>query len=72
MPRKKKKGNSYPDDPRPLNFDHAAETGPSDRLDKPFMTPEDARGDDQNDQYYDEEEYISPEEAKKRKEEGNL
>ena len=33
---------------------------------------EDARGDNKDDQYYDTEEAISPEEAKARKKEGNL
>jgi hypothetical protein len=72
MSRKRKKGNSNPDDPKPLNFDYADKQGPSDRLKKPFQTPEDARGDNQDDQYYDEEEALSPEEAKKRKEEGTI
>lgn len=70
MSRKKRKEN--PDDPKPLNFDHDSETGPSDRLKKPYMSPEDARGDNEDDQYYDEEEALSPEEAKKRKEEGTI
>ncbi len=60
------------DDPKPLNFDHDEKTGPSDRLKKPYMTKEDARGDNKDDQYYDTEEAISPEEAKARKKEGNL
>ena len=55
------------DDPKPLNFDHDEENGPKD----PFMTPSDARGDDENEQYYQEEEAISPEESKLRKKEGN-
>jgi len=58
-----------PDDPQPLNFDHAEETGISDHLKNPFMTPEDARGDSEDNQYYDTEEALSPEEAKLRKEE---
>ncbi len=58
-----------PYDPRPLNFDDDEQKGPSDHLKKPFMSPEDARGDTEDDQYYDEEEAISPEEAKLRKEE---
>lgn len=66
----RKSGN--PEDPRPLNFDHDEQTGPSDRLDKPFMTPSDSRGDQQDDQYYDTEEALSPEEAKRRKLEGTL
>jgi hypothetical protein len=70
MPRKKKKVKS--EEPKPLNFDRAAEKGPSDRLDSPFMTPEDARGDNEDDQYYDTEEALSPEETKKRKEEGTF
>lgn len=68
----KRKNNENPDDPKPLNFDHDEETGPSDHLDEPFMTPEDERGDDENEQYYEEEEALSPEEAKKRKEENNI
>lgn len=67
MPRKKD-----PDDPKPLNFDNADEKGPSDRLKKPFMTPEDFRGDNEDDQYYEEEEAESPEEVEKRKEEGEF
>jgi hypothetical protein len=70
MSRKKK--NRDPDDPKPLNFDHAEEEGPSDRLKKPFMTPEDSRGDNEEEQYYEEEEALSPEEVKKRKEEGTI
>jgi hypothetical protein len=69
---KKKKKSRDPDDPTPLNFDHADKTGPSDRLKKPFMTPKDARGDNADHQYYDEEEALSPEEVKKRKEEGTM
>lgn len=68
----KKKKRRDPDDPKPLNFDQAEKTGPSDRLKKPFMSPEDARGDSEDDQYYDEEEALSPEEVKKRKEEGTI
>ncbi len=36
------------------------------------MSREDARGDNEDDQYYDSEEPLSPEEAKKRKEEGTI
>ena len=60
------------DDPRPLNFDHDIENGPSDHLKEPFMTPADERGDSENDQYYEEEEALSPEEVKDRKEEGDF
>ncbi len=70
MARRKKKRD--PDDPKPRNFDHDVERGPSDRLKKPFMAPEDVRGDDEPEQYYEEEEFLSPEEAKKRKEEGTM
>ena len=70
MSHKKKKIN--PDDPKPLNFDHDTETGPSDHLKEPFMTPSEERGDNEDDQYYDTEEALSPEETEKRKEEGNL
>jgi len=69
MAHKKKRDS---DEPEPLNFDHDEEKGPSDRLEKPFMTPADARGDDENDQYYEEEERLSPEEVEKRKKEGDL
>ena len=69
MPRKKK-GN--PGDPKPLDFDHDEEKGPSDHLKEPFMTPTEERGDSEDDQYYEEEEALSPEETQKRKEEGNL
>lgn len=61
-----KKGNYDPDDPKPLNFDHDTV---QDRLKKPFMTPEEARGDNEDDQYYEEEEALSPEESKLRLEE---
>lgn len=70
MKRKKKKSNG--EDPKPLNFDHDEEKGPSDHLKKPFMTPEEERGDNEDDQYYEEEESISPEEVKERKEEDDL
>ena len=70
MSRKKKKEKS--ENPKPLNFDHAEEKGNSDYLKKPFMTSEDARGDAEDDQYYEQEEAMSPEETKKRKEEGTL
>jgi hypothetical protein len=60
------------DEPQPLNFDRDEKKGPSDHLEKPFMTPEEERGDNEDDQYYDEEEAISPEEVKKRKEEDDL
>ena len=60
------------DDPKPLNFDHDEEKGVSDHLRKPFMTPEEERGDNEDDQYYDEEEALSPEETKLRKEEDDL
>ncbi len=70
MTHKKNKGSD--DDPKPLNFDHDAQKGPSDRLKKPFMTPSETRGDNENAQYYEEEEAISPEEVKERKEEDDL
>jgi hypothetical protein len=62
MPKKRS------DDPKPLNFDHDEEDGVSDRLKKPFMTPEEERGDLEEDQFY-EEDVESPEERKIRKEE---
>ncbi|CCB85758.1 hypothetical protein [Parachlamydia acanthamoebae] len=68
MSRKKRN----PDDPKPLNFDRDEEKGPSDHLKKPFMTPADERGDNEDDQYYDEEEALSPEEVEERKEEGDF
>lgn len=66
MARKKKDDG----DPKPLNFDEDEKKGPSDRLKKPFMTPEEIRGDNEDEQYYEEEETLSPEETKIRKEEG--
>ncbi|MGE4574382.1 MULTISPECIES: hypothetical protein [Parachlamydia] len=68
MSRKKRN----PDDPKPLNFDRDEEKGPSDHLKKPFMTPADERGDNEDDQYYNEEEALSPEEVEERKEEGDF
>ncbi len=70
MVRKKK--NKNVDDPRPLNFDHDEQNGPSDRLKEPFMTASDERGDNEDDQYYEQEEAMSPEEVKERKEEGDF
>ena len=70
MVRKKK--NKNVDDPKPLNFDHDEENGPSDHLKEPFMTPSEERGDNEDDQYYEEEEALSPEEVKERKEEDDL
>lgn len=69
MSRKKKRNF---DDPKPLNFDHDEKKGPSDHLKEPFMTPAEERGDDQGDQYYEEEERLSPEETKERKEENDI
>jgi hypothetical protein len=66
------KHKSNPDDPKPLNFDRDEERGPSDHLKEPFMTASEMRGDNEDDQYYDEEEAMSPEEVKERKDEGNL
>ncbi len=70
MPHKKDKNNSG--DPRPLNFDEDGEKGLHDHADKPFMTPADRRGDNEESQYYEEEEALSPEEVEERKKEGNL
>lgn len=67
MEHKKPKRNN--DDPKPLNFDHDEERGPSDHLKRPFQTPSEERGDNEDDQYYDAEEALSPEETKLRKEE---
>lgn len=67
-----KKRKRDPDDPKPLNFDYDEENGPSDHLKEPFETPEEERGDDAGDQSYEEEERLSPEEAKLRKEEEDL
>lgn len=60
------------DDPQPLNFDDDEEKGPSDHLKRPFLTPADQRGDNEDEQYYEEEEALSPEEVKERKEESDL
>lgn len=60
------------DEPKPLNFDRAEETGPEDHLRNPYLTPEDERGDNEDDQYYEEEEALSPEEVKARKRERGL
>ena len=60
------------DDPKPLNFDNDEKKGPSDHLKKPFMTPDEERGDSEDSQYYEEEEAISPEEVQERKEEDDL
>lgn len=70
MTRKLKKRNN--DDPKPLNFDNDERKGPSDHLKKPFMTPNEERGDNEDSQYYEEEEAMSPEETKERKEEDDL
>jgi len=70
MANHRKKRDS--DNPQPLNFDHDEEKGPGDRLKKPFMTPAEERGDDENDQTYETEEALSPEETKLLKEEGDL
>jgi len=67
-----KKKNTDPDDPKPLNFDHDEEKGPSDHLKRPFMTPAEERGDNEDEQYYETEEALSPEETKERKEENDL
>lgn len=69
MSKRKKRD---PDDPKPLNFDHDEKRGVGDRLDKPFMTPADIKGFNEETQYYQEEEALSPEEVKKRKQEGTL
>jgi hypothetical protein len=63
MARKKKKNQG---DPEPLNFDGDK------RSDQPFMSPADERGDAEDDQYYEEEETLSPEETEDRKKEGDL
>lgn len=65
-----KKNNRDPDDPKPLNFDEAEEKGVSDHLKRPYQTPQDERGDNEDDQYYEMEEGLSPEEVAKRKAEG--
>ena len=62
MSDKPKKQNS--DEPKPLNFDQDEEKGPSDHLEEPFTTLADERGDNEDDQYYEEEESISPEEVR--------
>lgn len=74
MKRSKKdaRRGGNPEDPRPLNFDRDEELGPSDHLAKPFTTPSDRRGDNEDNQYYEEEETLSPEEIKQRKQEGTI
>lgn len=69
MSRKKYRDS---DEPKPLNFDNAEEKGVSDHLKRPFQTEEDERGDNEDDQYYDEEEALSPEEAELRKKEKGM
>lgn len=69
---KHKKKDGYFDNPKPLNFDRDEEKGPSDHLEEPFMTPSEIRGDNEDSQYYEEEEAMSPEEVKERKEENDL
>jgi hypothetical protein len=64
------KKNEKPGNPKPLNFDH--NNGSGDYLKKPFMTPEDARGDTEDSQYNEQEEALSPEEVKERKKEGTI
>ncbi len=66
MSHKKKEEKS--EGPKPLNFDDDVKKGPE----IPFMTPEDKRGDTEDYQYYEQEEALSPEETKKRKEEGTF
>lgn len=68
MSHKQKKEDA--DNPKPLNFDEDKGTG--DYLTQPFMTLEDARGDNEDSQYYEEEEALSPEETKKRKKEESI
>ena len=66
---KKEKQNL--DDLAPLNFDESAEkvTG---HLKSPAMTREEMRGDNEAEQYYEQEEALSPEEVKLRKKEDEL
>lgn len=64
MPHKKKN-----EIPKPLNFDHDE---PDDHLEKPILTPAEERGDNEDNQYYEEEEALSPEEVKIRKEQDDL
>ncbi len=68
MSHNKKKNKS--DLPKPLNFDH--DKGSGDYLKKPYLTPEDERGDTKETQYHQEEEALSPEETKLRKEEDGM
>jgi len=67
-----KKKNDDINEPKPLNFDQDEEKGVSDTLKKPFMTPDEERGDNEDDQYYETEEALSPEETKLRKEEEDI
>ncbi len=64
-----KKKNINPDEPKPLNFDHDEESDLP--FSKIFMTSEDVRGDNEDDEYYEREEAMSPEEVQDRKEEGD-
>lgn len=67
----KRRKNEDEGDPEPLNFDEE-EHGLREHLRMPYMNPADERGDAEDDQYYEEEEAISPEEVEDREEEGNL
>lgn len=70
MPRKRKK--DYDEgEPEPLNFEDE-EHGLRDHLREIPMNAGDARGDSEDDQYYEEEEAISPEEVEDREEEDTL
>lgn len=70
MPHKRRK--DYDEgEPEPLNFEDE-EHGLRDHLREIPVNPADARGDSEDDQYYEEEEAISPEEVEDRDEEGDL
>ncbi len=62
---RKNRDNFDDGDPEPLHFDE------NDDLEI-HNFPADARGDSEDDQYYEEEEAISPEEVEDREEEGDL
>jgi hypothetical protein len=74
MPHKKKNKEFDEEfqDPKPLNFDEDEKKGVSDHLKNPFMSASDLRGDNQETQYYQEEEAMSPEEVKQRKKDGTI
>ncbi|MBS0629170.1 MAG: hypothetical protein JSS30_02965 [Verrucomicrobia bacterium] len=59
-------------EPEPLNFDEDEGFDLSNHLRMHKLSPSDVRGDAEDDQYYEEQEAISPEEVEDREEEGTL